>query len=46
MKKQEVIEIMEMQMKIILKDEVVDLEEALYIVELQQLFDLSDDQLI
>jgi hypothetical protein len=46
LKKQEVIEIMEMQMKIILKDEVVDLEEALYIVELQQLFDLSDDQLI
>ena len=33
-------------MKIILKDNVVDLEEALYIVDLQQLFDLSYDQLI
>jgi hypothetical protein len=46
LKKKEVIDIMEMQMKIILEDKVVDLEEALYIVDLQQLFDLSYDELI
>lgn len=46
LKRQEVNEAIEIQMKIILKDNVVDLEEALYIVDLQELFDLSYDQLI
>lgn len=46
LKKKEVIGIMEIQMKIILEDNVVDLEEALFIVDLQQLFDLSYDELV